>query len=95
MENNSPWKDITLTSDSKLCDENLQYLVSTAKSYELTAPKGTEGAKGEGGKGAGIQLTGGSGMKLRRLSGVRSTYKNHCSVKLLTTKSWDCPVVAM
>ncbi len=60
---NSPWKDITLTSDSKLCDENLQYLVSTAKSYELTAPKGTEGAKGEGGKGTGIQLTGGEGGK--------------------------------
>ena len=60
---NSPWKDIVLTSDSKLCDENMQYLVSTAKSYELTAPKGTEGAKGEGGKGSGIRLSSGEGGK--------------------------------
>lgn len=54
---NSPWKDLVLTSDSKLCDEQLQYLVATAKTYELTAPKGTEGTKNEGGSGAGIKLT--------------------------------------
>ena len=54
---NSPWKDMVLTTDSKLCDEQLQYLVSTAKSYELTAPKGTEGTKNEGGTGSGIKLT--------------------------------------
>ena len=54
---NSPWKDLALTSDSKLCDEQLQYLVATAKTYELTAPKGTEGTKNEGGSGAGIKLT--------------------------------------
>ena len=35
----SPWKDIKLTTDTKLTDENMDFLRKTAKDYELTSQK--------------------------------------------------------
>lgn len=35
----SPWKDIKLTVDTKLTDENMDFLRKTAKDYELTSQK--------------------------------------------------------